>query len=164
MPKRKIVNYLLRLKLRNPYNFLSIHNPIPSSKLKMKPSMSLIAVLLITLTYMVCPGYGSAGVKDHGDSCNIISSGVQFFDKLGGGNNNYAGACDVEKGLVCTGTCSCLPGTHYEQSFIENIFGGGRCMADSGNAGANTQPMLMLNYGLLACVVVAIERRFTAVV
>jgi len=70
---------------------------------------------------------GSAGVKDYGDSCNILASGVQFFETLANGKNQYQGACDVAKGLICAiNVCKCGIG-EYKQTIAEQIFGGGKC-------------------------------------
>jgi len=96
-----------------------------------------MAALLITigLTYLINPAFGSAGVKDYGDTCNVLSSGIQFFDTISGGDRNYAGACDLEKGLICAlGNCACLPNQQYEQNLFEKLTGGGKCVGSGASS------------------------------
>jgi hypothetical protein len=91
-----------------------------------------VAVILVTALY-VGVSEGSAGVKDYGDSCSLVSSFVQVVEVLGEGDRQYQGACDVSKGLVCLGKCTCAVG-EYQQNVFEQIFGGGRCSSKNGGA------------------------------
>jgi len=88
----------------------------------------LPAILGIFLFVTLLPSgaQGGSGAKTHGDQCNFAISAVQLFS-----DENYAEACDKEKGLLCAlNKCACLPGYRWDQNFVENIFGvGGSCIS-----------------------------------
>jgi hypothetical protein len=100
----------------------------------------LIAVLALSSSSVE----GSQGVKDYGDSCNLVSSAVQLFEALGDGKNQYQNACDVSKGLYCQiSVCKCAIG-EYKQNFFEQIVGGGRCSGAAKNASVGASIILSL--------------------
>jgi len=105
------------------------------------------ATLLFGLIVAIStPAFGAKGGKTYGDSCNLISSGVQVWDTLTGGETNYANACDLERGLICAiNKCDCSPGAHWEQNTVEKIFGtGGYCSGVQGLSGLGLGVMTLV--------------------
>jgi len=115
--------------------------------------MKTAIVILLALTISLPVAWG-IGAKTHGDACNLLVSGLQFLDN----ENNYAEACDKDKGLYCAiNKCSCLPTHAWRQNAVEFVFGvGGYCANAMGAAGAITATVPIIIMALFALVLVGL--------
>ncbi|CAL8109507.1 unnamed protein product [Orchesella dallaii] len=84
---------------------------------------SLIYTTFILLAFSGVVVFG-AGNLGYGDKCSVSSAILQVFTDV-----RDSEKCNLDKGLICTGTCTCPPTRVWYKGPLWGLFGGGYCIA-----------------------------------
>ncbi|ODM94566.1 hypothetical protein Ocin01_12119 [Orchesella cincta] len=79
------------------------------------------ALLLLALSGVQVIADGSL---TYGDKCSVSNGILQIFTQV-----EDKEKCNLNQGLLCTGTCTCPPTRVWYKGPLFGLFGGGKCIA-----------------------------------